>query len=139
MKSGSASSDASDARPPAEELPIWPPVCRARRVKTSTCRAASAAWTASSPSTSRKCGWMRVSSRAGMTRAARPQCPGGRRATEPGSPARSARAQRSVSRMVSARTVRPRVSASRRARPQASGEFHAASIRPAIRSSTCRS
>ena len=43
----------------------------------------------------------------------------------------------SVSRMATALTARPAAAASRVARIQASGEFHAAWIRPATSSSTC--
>ena len=53
-KSGSASRVASDARPPAPEMPMRPSPMRARRVKTSTWRASSATCTASSCTTSRK-------------------------------------------------------------------------------------
>jgi hypothetical protein len=46
---------------------------------------------------------------------------------------------RSVSRIVSARTCLPAAAARRSARTHASGEFHAAEMRPATRSVTCRS
>ena len=69
-KSGSSSSVVSDARPPDRRGPSWPPRSSARRVKTSMWRASSAAWIASSCSTSRKCGWMRPRNRAGTTSAA---------------------------------------------------------------------
>ena len=56
---GEQACPATPGRPPTS-VPIRPPCSSARRVKTSTWRASSAAWTASSCWTSRKCGWTRA-------------------------------------------------------------------------------
>src|SRR5262245_58614039 len=61
---------ASEACPPALDVPSTSRRSRARRVNTSMWRASSAHWIASTCSTSRKCGWICARNRAGTSNAA---------------------------------------------------------------------